>query len=579
MRIALAQLNYHVGDFAENAKRIIAHIELARKLHADLVVFAELSVCGYPPRDFLEFDDFIARSEQSVQLIAGHCHGIAAIVGAPSVNKAAKGKPLFNSAFFLSNGKITSLVHKSLLPNYDVFDEYRYFEPNRLPFNVVEFKGWRLAITICEDLWNISDDPLYIRNPMDELATQDPDLIINIAASPFHYDQPEIRKRVLKTNVRRYGIPLVYVNQVGGQTELIFDGGSLVMDSTGRIDAALKNFEQDFSVQEVLKPMGLPKGAGSVSVFQSVEIESHESSVMFSHSTEPPLHKLASIFSSRKKTQRIHDALVLGIRDYFNKMGFQKAILGLSGGIDSAVTLVLAVRALGNENLRAVLLPSQFSSDHSLSDAAQLADNLGVQYDVIPIRDSFESVVHTLEPQFGDLPFNLAEENIQARIRAVILMALSNKFGYILLNTSNKSEAAVGYGTLYGDMCGGLSVLGDVYKTQVYQLAHHINREKVVIPDNSITKPPSAELRPNQKDSDSLPDYDLLDKILYLYIEHRFGPSELAGQGFDHDVVARILKLVNTNEYKRYQTPPILRVSPKAFGQGRRMPIVGKYLS
>jgi NAD+ synthase (glutamine-hydrolysing) len=552
MKIALAQLNYHVGDFAENAKIIISHIELAKKEQADLVVFAELAVCGYPPRDFLEFNDFISRCEQSVQLIAGHCRGIAAIVGAPSVNNAAKGKPLFNSAFFLSGGKVTSVVHKSLLPNYDVFDEYRYFEPNRLPFQVVELNGRRLAITICEDLWNITNDPLYIRNPMDELALLNPDVVINIAASPFHYDQPEIRKDVLTRNVLRYGIPLVYVNQVGGQTELVFDGGSMVMDSSGAVEASLKNFEEDFLVHELFKSPDRKKTAGTIQTSGSAGSE---------------------------KIHRIHDALVLGIRDYFKKMGFQKAILGLSGGIDSAVTLVLAVRALGNKNLSAVLLPSQFSSDHSLADAIALAKNLGVSYDIIPIKESFESIVHTLEPQFGDLPFSLAEENIQARVRAVILMALSNKFGYILLNTSNKSEAAVGYGTLYGDMCGGLSVLGDVYKTQVYQLAHYINLEKEIIPENSIAKPPSAELRPDQKDSDSLPDYDLLDQILYLYIEHRCGPSELIGQGFDSGLVARVLKLVNTNEYKRYQTPPILRVSPKAFGQGRRMPIVGKYLS
>ena len=405
---------------------------------------------------------------------------------------------------------------------------------------------------------------------MDEFALLNPDLIINIAASPFHYTQPEIRRKILSQNSLDYGLPLVYVNQVGGQTELIFDGGSMVIDSTGIVVTALKDFEEDFLIQEIKKPT--PLTSENQQTRDNQKIASTKPTFQL---TNLPTYQLANSFF----IPRIHDALILGIKDYFGKMGFRKAILGLSGGIDSAVTLVFAALALGNENVRAVLLPSQFSSDHSISDALELTANLNIQYDIIPIEGAFDAITQTLTPQFEGLPFNLAEENIQARLRAVILMAMSNKFGYILLNTSNKSEAAVGYGTLYGDMCGGLSVLGDVYKTQVYQLAHYINRNHTVIPQNSITKPPSAELRPNQKDSDSLPDYDLLDKILYLYIEHRYGPSELINEGFDEATVSRVLKLVNTSEYKRYQTPPILRVSPKAFGQGRRMPIVGKYLS
>ncbi|MCX6281381.1 MAG: NAD+ synthase [Bacteroidetes bacterium] len=545
MKIALAQLNYRIGDFDKNVAGILEGIARAKAGGADLVVFAELSVCGYPPRDFLEFDDFIEKCYKGILRIAEECTGIAAIVGSPSVNPADKGKPLYNSAYFLADGRIQSLSHKTLLPNYDVFDEYRYFEPNRLPYEIVEYQGSRIAVTICEDLWNITDDPLYVRNPMDELLKLNPDMIINIAASPFHYSQPVDRFNVLKRNAMTYGIPLFYVNQVGGHTELLFDGGSMVINPAGTLVGSLKRFEEDFRV--------------------------FDSQALQTGYVKSPL--------SESVISLIHDGLVMGIRDYFHKMGFSKAILGLSGGIDSAVTLVLAAEALGRENIKAVLLPSKFSSEHSISDAEGLAQNLGVERETISIQESFNAIETSLEPQFRDQPFNLTEENIQARVRAVILMALSNKFGYILLNTSNKSEAAVGYGTLYGDMCGGLSVLGDVYKTQVYELAHYINREKEIIPQNSIDKPPSAELRPDQKDSDSLPEYNILDKILLKYIEERKGPRELILAGFDEKIVKRILKLVNTNEYKRYQTPPILRVSPKAFGMGRRMPIVGKYLS
>ncbi|MCX6267563.1 MAG: NAD+ synthase [Bacteroidetes bacterium] len=568
MKIALAQLNYRVGDFTLNVSRILETIEKAQSQQADVVVFAELSVCGYPPRDFLEFNDFIRRCDEAVALIASHCHGIAAIVGAPSANPDSKGKPLYNTAFLLADGKILAKAHKTLLPNYDVFDEYRYFEPNRLPYAVAEYKGFRFAVTICEDLWNIADNPLYIRNPMDELAKLNPDVIINIAASPFNYRQAEIRRNILTRNALAYNLPIVYVNQVGGQTELIFDGGSMVVDSKGEIVENLKEFEEDFYIYELqIADCKLQNAKPEITQPKPPNIGSSSNLQIFKS------------LSSRETIRLIHSALILGIRDYFGKMGFSKAILGLSGGIDSAVTLALASTALGNENVRAILLPSQFSSDHSIADAITLAENMKVQYDIIPIVDTFHSFEKTLQLQFAGLPFDLAEENIQARIRAVILMALSNKFGYILLNTSNKSEAAVGYGTLYGDMCGGLSVLGDVYKTQVYELARFINEAEEIIPLNSITKPPSAELRPDQKDSDSLPDYEILDQVLYAYIEHCKGPEELISEGFDEIVVKRILRLVNTNEYKRYQTPPILRVSPKAFGMGRRMPIVGKYLS
>ena len=574
MKIALAQLNYHVGDFVNNVARIVETIGKAKLQEADVVVFAELSVCGYPPRDFLEFGDFIRRCDEAVETIAAKCHGIAAIVGAPSVNLAPKGKPLYNTAFFLADGKILAKIHKTLLPNYDVFDEYRYFEPNRLPSSLVEYKGYHFALTICEDLWNIADDPLYVRNPMDELITLRPDVLINIASSPFNYNQRNIRYEVLARNATTYNLPVFYVNQVGGQTELIFDGGSMVVDSHGMVVAKLKEFEEDFMIYEHHKVTNSQPESGNIQSSDHPAI--HSCIPAFLHSSIPALQDAVL---SPQATRLIHDALILGIRDYFGKMGFTKAILGLSGGIDSAVTLVLAAKALGNENVRAILLPSQFSSYHSITDARLLAENMCVPFEIIPIEPACQSIEKTLQPQFEGLPFNITEENIQARIRAVILMALSNKFGYILLNTSNKSEAAVGYGTLYGDMCGGLSVLGDVYKTQVYELARFINQDSMLIPENSILKPPSAELRPGQKDSDSLPDYAILDQILYKYIEQCEGPEELIRQGFDAVTVRRVLKLVNTNEYKRYQTPPILRVSLKAFGMGRRMPIVAKYLS
>ncbi len=547
MKIALAQINYHIGNFESNEKKVIAAINKAKNANADLVVFAELAVSGYPPRDFLEFDDFISKCLLSIEKISKESKGIAVIIGGPSRNAEPKGKDLFNAAFFINDGKVISEHHKSLLPNYDIFDEYRYFEPSRLDaLEVVEFNGKRLAITICEDLWNIGDDLLYRGNPMDELMKQNPDVIINIAASPFHYNQAKDRKDILSQNVKKYKLPLFYVNHAGAQTELLFDGGSLVLNSHAEIIDELEYFEEDFSVYDLN------------------EVENSKSP----KDQEPP-----------KKIALIHDALVMGVKNYFQKLGFNDAILGLSGGIDSAVTLAIAVEALGSKHVRAVLLPSQFSSDHSVKDAEDLAKNLGVPYDIIPIKDSYVSVEDTVKPYFQNLPFNIAEENIQARIRGIILMALSNKFGYILLNTSNKSEAAVGYGTLYGDMNGGLSVLGDVYKTEVFELARYINRKGEIIPENSITKPPSAELRPDQKDSDSLPDYSILDEILMQYIENRLGPNEIIKMGFDEAIVKKTLKLVNTNEYKRYQTPPILRISPKAFGMGRRMPIVARYLA
>jgi NAD+ synthase (glutamine-hydrolysing) len=549
MKIALAQLNYHIGNFDSNTAKIIDTIKKAKDNGADLVVFAELCVSGYPARDFLEFKEFIGLCEEAAGKIAGACTDVACIIGIPTVNHKPEGKDLSNSAYFISNGKIEAKVSKALLPNYDVFDEYRYFEPCT-EFNCIDFKGHRIALTICEDLWNTIENPLYVTRPMDTLIQQKPDVMINIAASPFAYNHDEERIAILTDNAKRYNLPLLYVNQVGAQTELIFDGGSLVFDNTGQLIDEMPYFEENISYYTL----------------------SDDAFITFDHAARLKTGRVPDI-------EQIHDGLLLGIRDYFYKSGFKQAILGLSGGIDSAVVCALAAEALGAENVMAVLLPSKFSTDHSLKDALDLVENLGCMHEIIAIKDVTDSLETALSPQFKNLPFNIAEENIQSRSRAVLLMAMCNKFGYILLNTSNKSEAAVGYGTLYGDMCGGISVIGDVYKTQVFELARYINREREIIPENTIIKPPSAELRPDQKDTDSLPEYDILDKILAEYLENRCSSTEIIQMGYDEATVRRVIKLVNTAEHKRYQTPPILRVSPKAFGMGRRMPIVGKYLS
>src|SRR5450631_123800 len=562
MKIALVQQNYHIGNFEYNREKIIQGIRLAKENGADLAVFSELSVCGYPPRDFLEFQDFRARCYASIESIKTHSSGIGVIVGSPAPNPGPKGKDLFNAAWFLHEGEVKALVYKSCLPTYDIFDEYRYFEPGS-QWQVIEFMGKRIALTICEDIWNLGDNPLYQVCPMDQLMPQHPDLMINISASPFDYDHEEDRRAVVRQNVLKYKLPMYYCNAVGSQTEIIFDGGSVVYDAHANCTHHLKIFEEDFQIVDTeMKYRPVNK---HLPVFTSASVLTPDQIIPY--------------LTRRNNIREIHDALLLGIRDYFRKMGFQKAILGSSGGIDSAVTLALACRALGRENVRAVALPSGFSSGHSVEDAEALSRKLNNPFDIIPIQSVFESFLTTLKPVFKDLPFNVAEENIQSRTRGNLLMAIANKFGYILLNTSNKSELSTGYGTLYGDMAGGLSMLGDLYKTQVYALAHLINQDEEIIPPSILNKAPSAELRPDQKDSDSLPDYDLLDKILFLYIERRKGPREIIDMGVDEDLLLRVLKLVNTSEYKRNQFCPIIRVSGKAFGMGRRMPIVGKYLS
>lgn len=560
MKIALAQQNYHIGNFESNTKKIIDAIATAKMQGAELIVFSELCICGYPPRDFLEFEDFIQQCSTAVDIIKMHADSIGVLVGAPAVNTIKEGKDLFNAAFFLYEKQIQAVVHKTCLPNYDVFDEYRYFEP-AYSWNTIEFKGKKLAVTICEDIWNLDENPLYRACPMDQLIEQQPDIMINLSASPFDYTHQEDRKAAIKANVMKYKLPMFYCNGVGSQTEIVFDGGSLVFDKNANLCGELPLFKESLQTFELLND-----GAINAPIIEPA------SCVADKELTLPNLQANFNI-------AQIYDAIVLGIKDYFNKMGFEKAIVASSGGIDSAVTLVLACEALGAANVRAALMPSQYSSMHSVSDAELLSQHLGNPYDIIPIKNIFNSFETALHPLFDGLPFNVAEENIQSRTRGNLAMAIANKFNCILLNTSNKSELATGYGTLYGDMAGGLSVLGDCYKLQVYELAKFINREKEIIPVNILTKEPSAELRPGQKDSDSLPAYDILDSILYQYIEKRQSPSVIKAMGYESMLVDRILRMVNMNEYKRNQFCPIIRISPKAFGIGRRMPIVGKYLS
>ncbi len=547
MKVAIAQLNYTIGDFKGNSKKIIQQINSAKTDGADLVIFSELSVTGYYPHDLLEKKEFILKAESAISEIAKSCVGIAAIVGAPRVNESERGKQLFNSAFFLADGKIKSVHNKTLLPTYDIFDEYRHFEPNR-DFDVVEYKGEKIAITICEDLWDelptaneFGKDKLYRVSPMEELSKFNPDFVVNISASPFSYNQEGWRKNVLINKAKNYNTPIFYVNQIGAQTELIFDGGSVFIDRNGDIIKELKYFGEDNLLVDTLN-------IGDKQLQNKVET-----------------------------TEKIHDALVLGIRDYFKKMGFKRATLGLSGGIDSAVTVVLAVRALGAENVRVLLMPSKYSSDHSIEDARVLAENLNIQYEIVNIQSAVDKFENELAPLFQGTSPDVTEENIQARARGIYVMAISNKFGHILLNTTNKSECAVGYGTLYGDMNGGMAVLGDVYKMEVFRLARFMNKDGEVIPENSIVKPPSAELRPDQKDTDSLPEYKDLDEILFNYIELNKSPKEIAALGFDEAEVHRVIRMVNMNEYKRFQMAPVLRISSKAFGFGRKMPLVAKY--
>ena len=560
MKICIAQQNYHIGNFEQNTQQIVSAINAAKKQGADLILFSEMSICGYPARDFVEFNDFINKCYESIDIIKEAADTIGVLIGSPARNPNKKGKDLYNAAFFLYEKKIIAEIHKTLLPTYDVFDENRYFEPAEA-WKVVNFKGKKLAVTICEDIWNLGDNPLYRICPMDQMMEQQPDILLNLSASPFDYTHDEDRKATIKANVLKYKKPLFYCNAIGSQTEIVFDGGSLVFDKDANLCGALPLFES------------------AIELFECNEDGTINKPILETAECVPNKELNPAILEPELNIDKVYKALILGVKDYFTKMGFKKAIIGSSGGIDSAVTLAIACEALGKENVYAILMPSPYSTQHSVEDAIQLSKRLGNAYDIIPIKEVYESFLTTLKPIFKELPFSLAEENIQSRSRGNILMAIANKLGYILLNTSNKSELATGYGTLYGDMAGGLGVLGDCYKMQVYALARYINRNEEIIPINIIDKAPSAELRPDQKDSDSLPDYALLDQVLFQYIEKRADPAVIKALGFDASLVDRTLKMVNTNEYKRNQFCPIIRISPKAFGIGRRMPIVGKYLN
>ncbi len=543
MKISLAQLNYIIGDVEGNLVKIKKKIEQAKSQESDLIIFSELAISGYPPKDLLDYPSFVDRCEDAIEQLTAMSDDLGILIGSPSWSHLKKGKKLYNSAFFLHQGKVLARINKSLLPTYDIFDEYRYFEP-AASVEVVEFKGERMAITICEDLWNLTGDHFYRTEPMEELRKQNPSVMVNLSGSPYSYNHVEDRRARMQFNAKFYHLPLFYVNQVGGNTDILFDGGSMFINKQGEIAEECAFFKEDLKTIDWNSASDYP--------------DNHEEYRDYD-------------------IQLIHDAVIMGLRDYFGKMNFKTAILGSSGGIDSAVVHALAVEALGKDNVKAYMLPSPYSSKGSVDHAVELAENLNSDYSILPIEEVFQSFKNTLKEEFADKPADVTEENLQARTRGVLLMAISNKFGSILLNTSNKSESAVGYTTLYGDLCGGLSIIGDLYKQQVYEMAQFINRNGVIIPESIISKEPSAELRPDQKDSDSLPDYAVLDKVLFHYIEEQKGWKQIVAEGFEEDLVRYIVKLVDRNEYKRFQAPPTLRISHKAFGFGRRMPIVGRY--
>jgi NAD+ synthetase len=542
MKVALAQINTTVGDLAGNEAKILAAYQRGAEARVDLVVMPELSICGYPPRDLLHKRHFLPANWAALQRLAKATGKTGVLVGYAGTNDRRPGREATNSAALLQHGGIVAIRHKTLLPTYDVFDEDRYFEP-AMENHPVEFNGEKIGLTICEDVWNDEDfwrDRRYRRNPAVELAAAGAMILFNISASPWHLGKNRTRHDMLANLAAKTRCPLLYCNLAGGNDELIFDGSSLVFTGTGQLAAEGGLFCEDFLVVDTAQ-----LGAIGPQVMADEE--------------------------------KIYRALTLGLRDYLHKCGFKSAVLGLSGGIDSALTAVIAVEALGPENVRGISLPSQFSSQGSLDDAQALAATLGIQYDVIPIQAAFEAVKAGLKPIFAGRKEDTTEENIQARLRGVMLMALSNKLGSLLLTTGNKSELAVGYCTLYGDMCGGLAVISDVPKTMVYRLANWINREREIIPAASITKPPSAELRPNQTDQDSLPPYDVLDAILEAYVVGQQSPGEIVQSGFDAATVHRVARLIDLNEYKRRQAAPGLKVTSKAFGVGRRIPIAQRY--
>ncbi len=548
MRIALAQLNTTVGDVAGNEARILSAYRRGAEAGADLVLVPELALTGYPPRDLLTKPAFVAANRDALGRLAAATGSVGLLVGFVGTNDRRPGRPLTNSVALLADGQVLAIRSKTLLPTYDVFDEDRYFEPAAENAPVI-FRGRKLGITVCEDLWNDEDfwpDRRYRPNPAADLVAAGAEILLNLSASPWHLGKDETRHAMLASLAAKAGRPVVYCNLVGGNDELVFDGQSLAFGADGRLLAQADAFREDFRVIETDQAGGMT-------------------------------HRILTA------EQAIHDALVLGTRDYLHKCGFRSAVLGLSGGIDSAVVAALAVAALGAENVRGLALPSEYSSEGSVADARSLAANLGIAFDIVPIQPPFAAVKGQLAGVFAGRAEDVTEENLQARLRGVILMALSNKFGSLLLTTGNKSELAVGYCTLYGDMCGGLAVISDVPKTMVYRLAEWINAESrgrgglAVIPEATLTKPPSAELRPNQTDQDSLPPYDILDAILEGYVVDAKSAGELVAGGLPEAAVQRVVRLIDGSEYKRRQAAPGLKVTTKAFGVGRRFPIAQRW--
>ncbi|RKY02074.1 MAG: NAD+ synthase [Spirochaetes bacterium] len=548
MKITIAQLDPTVGDIEGNLSLMSTAIEKASKDLSDLIVFSELFLTAYPPRDLLEFSWFIDKVNTGIDRILEISKSypeLGILIGTPTKSEMPHGRGLYNSAILLQNGKIIHKQHKSLLPTYDIFDEVRYFDPAS-EIEPVKFKGEKLGINICEDAWN---DPvfwpgrkLYSVDPIETLVKKGATFLINISASPFNTKKQITRYRIISNQAAKYSLPFLYVNQVGGNDELIFDGRSMLISKIGKILYELPSFSED------------------VVTIDTDELNNEKD------------------FQQMDDIELVHDALILGIKDYLKKCGFKRAVVGLSGGIDSAVTICLAVQALGKENVLGISMPSPYSSKGSIEDSRRLSDNLGITFKIIPISEIYNNYLNTLLPVFNNLPPDITEENIQARIRGNILMAISNKFGHLVLSTGNKSELAVGYCTLYGDMSGGLAVISDVPKTMVYKLARFINRNREIIPEEIIKKAPSAELRPEQKDEDSLPPYKILDEILQYFIEEGLSIEEIINKGFDKDTVIWVAKAIARNEYKRKQAALGLKVTTKAFGMGRRMPIAAKYI-
>lgn len=556
MKICLAQINPTVGAFEQNVKKICRFINTAKKKRADLIVFPEMCIVGYPPKDLLELSGFVDSNLKALEEVKKNVTGISAIVGFVDRNVGHRGKNLYNAAAYINNKEIISRHYKSLLPTYDVFDEDRYFEPAH-SISLAKISGRRSGISICEDAWGANvvwPGKIHHKDPVESMVRQGAEIIINISASPFTIGKQDERLKMLTSHAKKYNVPIVFVNQIGGNDDLVFDGNSLVINKKGVIVDKALSFEEDLLMVEFKGPDISAGGSKPSSVGKRTQAGADEGEI-----------------------ESVYDALVLGTRDYVRKCGFKKAVIGLSGGIDSAVTAVIAARALGKGKVLGVTMPSGFSSKGSVKDSKALAKRLGIAFENIPIKSVYNAYTRTLSDMFTGLPFDVTEENLQARIRGKILMAISNKYGYLVLTTGNKSELAVGYCTLYGDMCGGLAVISDIPKTMVYDIAEYINRKKEIIPIDTIEKPPSAELRPDQKDQDSLPPYDILDGVLRAYVEESKDIDDIVGIGFNETLVKDIIKKVDTNEYKRKQAAPGLKVTSKAFGTGRRMPLAQRY--